>query len=94
MLEALAHPYRRELLLAPLEDNPQDRGDVDPLNTHAADEEAFSQYNIFMGHLPKLDRMGIIEWKKKEDEIIKGPEWEEYKPLLRLIAENKNELPE
>jgi hypothetical protein len=93
-LEALADPYRRQLLLALIEHNPQDHEDADPLNIHPDGDPPLSQLNIFMGHLPKLDAMGIIEWNEEADEIIKGPDWEEFEPLLRLIAENKDELPE
>lgn len=93
-LEALADPYRRQLLLALIDHNPQDDGDSDPLNIHPDGEDALSKMNIFMGHLPKLDEMGIIDWNKREHEIVKGPDWEEFEPLLQLIAENKNALPE
>ncbi|WP_154020491.1 ArsR family transcriptional regulator [Halorubrum halophilum] len=93
VLESLADPYRRQLLLALIEHNPQDDDDPDPLNIHPEGDDALSKLNIYMGHLPKLDKMGIIEWDEDEDEIIKGPDWEEFEPLLRLIAEHKDELP-
>ena len=94
VLDALADPYRRQLLLALIEHNPQDDDDSNPLNIHTEGEDTLSKLNIFMGHLPKLDEMGIIEWKEENNEIVKGPDWAEFEPLLRLIAENKDELPE
>ncbi len=94
LLEALADPYRRELLLALTEHNPQDDSDSDPLNIHPDGADEFSQLNIFMGHLPKLDELGIIDWDQDEDQITKGPDWAEFEPLLQLIAKNKDELPE
>lgn len=60
-LGALTHPYRRQLLLALIEQNPRDDGDSDPLNIHPDGEDALSKMNILVGHLPKLDEMGIIE---------------------------------
>lgn len=93
VLEALADPYRRQLLLALTEHNPQDDTDSDPLNIHPEGDDALSELNIIMGHLPKLDEMGIIEWNEEDNEVVKGPDWEEFEPLLRLIAENKDELP-
>jgi hypothetical protein len=93
VLEALADPYRRELLLALIEHNPQDEADSDPLNIHPDGEDEFSKLNILMGHLPKLHELGIINWEQDENQITKGPDWEEFEPLLRLIAENKDELP-
>lgn len=94
IFEALADPYRRQLLLSLIKSNPQDDDDPDPLNIHPeADEEPW-ELNIYMGHLPMLDGMGIIEWDEEGNEIIKGPDWAEFEPLLRLIAENKHKLPE
>jgi hypothetical protein len=93
VLEALADPYRRQLLLALIEHNPQDDGDSDPLNIHPECDDTLSKMNIFMGNPPKLDEMGIINWNKEDKEILKGPDWAEFEPLLRLIAENKEELP-
>jgi hypothetical protein len=93
VLGALADPYRRQLLLALIEHNPQDDADPDPLNIHPGGDDELSELNIYMGHLPKLDEMGIIDWNEESDEIVKGPDWEEFEPLLRLIAENKDELP-
>ena len=93
LLGALADPYRRELLFALMEHNPQDGDDSDPLNIHPEGEDAFTHLNISMGHLPKLDEMGIIDWDQDDNSISKGPDWEEFEPLLQLIAENKERLP-
>jgi hypothetical protein len=93
LLEALADGYRRELLIALLEHNPQDDGEPDPLNIHDSPEDAVSQFDIFMYHLPMLEKLGIVEWNEATDEIVKGPDWEEFAPLLRLIEEHKDELP-
>lgn len=93
LLRALADPYRRELLFALLAYDPQD-GDSGSLDIQLEDEDVFSELNIVMGHLPGLDEMGIIDWDQDEDRVAKGPDWEEFEPFLRLIAENKDELPE
>ncbi|MFC7060093.1 hypothetical protein [Halovenus salina] len=37
--------------------------------------------------------MGIIDWDQDNNQITKGPDWEEFEPLLQLIAENKDSLP-
>lgn len=94
LLGALADPYRRELLLALIQHNPQDDDDSDPLDIHPEGADAFSQMNIFMGHLPKLAELGVIDWDQDKNQISKGPDWQEFEPLLRLIAENKDRLPE
>lgn len=94
LLKVLADGYRRELLLALMDHNPQDDDDPDPLDIHGADADELSELNIFMGHLPMLREIGVIEWEEGSDQIVKGPDWDEFEPLLRLIRENKDELPE
>jgi hypothetical protein len=94
LLEALADSYRRELLLALLEHNPQDVDEADPLNIHSSESEEESQFDIFMNHLPMLDKLGVIEWDRESDEIVKGPDWEEFAPLLKLIDNHRDELPD
>jgi len=93
LLGALADPYRRELLFALIEHNPQDDDDPDPLDIHAEGEDSLGKMNIFMGHLPQLEDLGIINWDHDKSHITKGPDWEEFEPLLNLIAENKDKLP-
>lgn len=94
LLEALADSYRRELLLALLEHNPQDDDEADPLDIHDSEFDEQSQFDIFMNHLPMLDKLGIIEWNRESDEIVKGPDWEEFAPLLKLIDNHRDELPD
>jgi hypothetical protein len=93
LLNALADSYRRELLLSLLNHNPQDDDDSDPLDIHDSDFVEESQFDIFMYHLPMLDQLGIIEWERESEEIVKGPDWDEFAPLLKLIANHKDELP-
>jgi hypothetical protein len=94
-LNALSNPYRRQLLLALRNHNPQDADDTDPLNVAAdrpEDVEAL-QTELFHVHLPKLAEMGFIEWDQETNEISKGPRWDEIAPLLRLISNHRDELP-
>lgn len=95
-LDALSDPYRRQLLLALLEHNPQDDHDQDPLDIAARSEEdsELLQTELVHVHLPKLDEMGFIDWDREHNEINVGHRWEEIAPLLRLIDSNRDELPE
>lgn len=93
LLEALSDGYRRELLLALSDHNPQDDDDPDPLDIHGSDTDAVAELNIFMNHLPMLEKVGIIEWDQERDKITKGPDWEEFEPLLRLMKEHQDDLP-
>ena len=95
-LEALSNQYRRHLLVALLEHNPQDDDDVDPLNatTPSGGEVDVIQTELFHKHLPKLEEMGYIDWDRERNEINTGSNWEEIVPLLRLIDDHRDELPE
>lgn len=94
-LSALANPYRRQLLLALLDHNPQDDDDRDPLDIAAGDEEPeVLETELVHTHLPKLTDMGYITWDRTDNTISRGPEWEQIAPLLELINENRDELPD
>lgn len=45
-------------------------------------------------HLPKLDAHGFIEWDRDENEVQKGPTFDEIRPLLVLLEENREALPD
>jgi hypothetical protein len=94
-LVALSNPYRRQLLLALLISNPQDDSDTDPLGVladHADDEELESL--LLHVHLPKLEAAEVIEWNRETGDISTGPEWDTIAPLLQLIHDNRDELPD
>jgi hypothetical protein len=94
-LDALAASYRRQLLVALLEHNPQDDEDRDPLDViPEPDEPEVLQTELVHVHLPKLEELGYITWNREENTISKGPNWEEIAPLLGLIERNRDELPD
>jgi len=87
LFDALTNPYRRQLLVALLDHNPQDDDDTDPLNILTSGRKSDDlDMAISHTHLPKLERMGFIEWNKQTDEISKGPKWDETAPVLTLMA--------
>jgi len=95
LFNAIANPYRRQLLVALLEHNPQEDYDHDPLDILADGEEADGlELSIIHNHLPKLTDMGFIEWDEQTDEISKGPKWDQIAPVLTLIHEHRDELPD
>jgi len=94
-LSALGDPYRRQLLLALTEHNPQDDDDVDPLDLVAEkDEPSVLNTELVHIHLPKLEDMGYITWNRTTNKISKGPKWDDIAPLLQLIYNHQEELPE
>lgn len=96
--EALAHSYRRQLLLALFDANPQDDDDLDPLDLLAegetTDDLAVTRLELTHLHLPKLVEIGFIEWDRELGELSKGPNWREIAPLLQLMYEHRDELPD
>lgn len=95
VLAALSDPYRRQLLVALLDHNPQDDDDRDPLGIlAAADEPDVLEIELIHNHLPRLEEMGYITWNRTTNEISKGPQWDEIEPLLELIHNHQDELPD
>lgn len=96
--EALASRYRRQLLLAMFAANPQDDDGLDPLNLlkqgEATDDLDVTQVSLHHVHLPKLADMGFIQWDRESGDISRGSKWEDIAPLLRLMKNHQNELPE
>jgi len=95
MLSALSSPYRRELLVALTDHNPQDDDDLDPLELLDDDTQAdVFEMELVHNHLPKLEEMGYINWDRDTGQISKGPNWDEIAPLLSLIHNHRDELPD
>lgn len=81
--------------MALLEHNPQDDGDQDPLDILVDGQAADNlEISIIHNHLPTLSEMGFIEWDRETNEISKGPKWDEIAPVLTLIHEHRDELPD
>jgi hypothetical protein len=95
LFDALSNPYRRQLLVALLEHNPQDDDDQDPLDILIGGQAAVDLDTVMRHtHLPKLEAMGFIEWDKDADEISRGPNWNQIAPVLTLIHKHRDELPD
>jgi len=99
VFDAMGHRYRRRLLFALLDENPQDA--ADPQGAEAAllpgsgDADADRvRAMIVHSHLPKLDATGYVDWDRETGKIRKGPAWEEIAPLLALLEAHGDELPD
>lgn len=93
-LELFQNPYRRRLLVTSLDHNPEDEADI-PSDLATSDDE-FDQPVIEMTHvyLPKLEELGVIDWNRDENVVTKGPAFEELRPLLELVHNHRDELPD
>ena len=95
VLTSLSHPTRRWVLATLAERNPRDRDEFTSPDFAVADEdlELFAA-EVTYDHLPHLDRAGFIEWDRDADTIIRGPNFEAVRPLIELIHDHREELPE
>jgi hypothetical protein len=94
MLDALSDIQRRALLVALLEHNPQNDSPIviaDDEDDKAAVKELITMDHV---HLPKLAEYGFIEWDKENNEVKKGPAFDEIRPLLELLDTHNDELPD
>ena len=90
---ALSNEHRRRLLLALLEQNPQNEVTV-PEDIHVGERElTHLRNNMFHSHLPQLAETGFIEWDRDAHQVTRGPRFEEIRPLLELIDAHADELP-
>lgn len=94
MLDALGNIQRRKLLLALLNHNPQDDESVVIDAEETAGEELTRLVEMKHSHLPKLEEYGFISWNQETNQVSKGPNFEEIRPLLELLSEHEDELPE
>ena len=95
-LNVLASKYRRRLLVALLEHNPQDDEDPQiPDDVHITDENLDDlMMQMSHVHLPKLEEAGFIEWDRDTNAIRKGGKFDEIRPLLELMRNHADELPD
>jgi len=94
MFEALANAQRRQLLVALLDQDPQQEGLRLPEDIHEG-EKALDvlQTELHHLHLPQLEEAGFIEWERDSHKATKGPRFDEIQPLLRFIQDRADELP-
>lgn len=94
MVEALAKVQRRKLLIALLEHNPQDDTPA-VIDVSESDADVVERFVTMQHvHLPKLVDYGFIEWDRESHEVMKGPKFEEIRPLLELLDSHEDELPD
>ncbi|WP_435075565.1 DUF7344 domain-containing protein [Halorubrum sp. HHNYT27] len=95
-LDILANHYRRRLLIALLEHNPQDDDDTQTPVEATVEDGDLETLRVQMTHvhLPKMEDAGFIRWNREMNEVRKGPRFDEIRPLLELIHNHSDELPD
>jgi hypothetical protein len=93
-LNVLANVHRRRLLIALAQSNPQH----DQTSASSASETNSDEHDqaIVMRHvhLPKLEDRGYIDWDQEAQRVTKGPQFDDIQPLLTVLIENQEALPD
>lgn len=93
-LDVLANEYRRRVCVALV--------DREPLCVDARavadDDIAVAELNrlrtqLVHVHLPKLDAIDVVRWDRTADEVRRGSDFEEIRPLLEVLRDNADRLP-
>ncbi len=85
---ALEDRSRRQILFELLE---HDQVDSSAVRSKVAREDLPVQ--LTHNHLPKLEDMEYIAWKRDEGRIERGPKFEEIQPTLQLLRRNRDQVP-
>ncbi len=88
---ALGDQTRRQILLELLDHNPVGQP-VAATTTDTRENEKRELQRVHT-HLPKLEEMDYIVWDREHGSIVKGPNWEEIEPIVRLLSDNRGCLP-
>ncbi|ELY60651.1 DUF7344 domain-containing protein [Natronolimnohabitans innermongolicus] len=96
VLNVLENQYRRRVLVSLLEHNPLDGDDPQVPSAVELTETDLETVRIHMTHthLPKLEESRFIEWDRNANSIRKGPQFDEIRPLLELLQNHTDELPD
>ena len=86
--EALSNSRRRSLLSDLKEKNPQHV----EIGVAAEGDDTGADLRLVHVHLPKLEEYGYVSWDRETGEIVRGPDWEEVRPLLEDLEEHGEDL--
>ncbi|NIC00572.1 helix-turn-helix transcriptional regulator [Halobacterium sp. R2-5] len=94
VFRTLSDPTRRHILSKLRRHTPQPLVELEYEAFHeSADEREPPHVHLYHGHLPKLDSAGFVDWDRETDTVSRGPNYEEIRPVIDLLAENQEELP-
>ena len=95
IFRCLSHPTRRRILTRLAEHNPRHEDEFSTRGFDPDDRElTMFKTRIHHKHLPLLEKSGFLEWDREADVITRGPNFEEVRPLIDLMVNHQDELPE
>lgn len=89
---ALADRTRRDLLFRLATLPPAESVALDELVSDR-DRPAQARVQLLHVHLPKLEDLGLVAWERDRDEVRRGPDFHEVRPVLDLLDDNRSVLP-
>lgn len=93
--EILSHPYRRRILMLLSEVNPRDEDEITPEKIATEDDELEPlTTELYHLHLPKLEEASYVAWDRDTHTIRRGSRFDEIAPLIKLMHDHQDELPE
>ncbi|MDS0293751.1 DUF7344 domain-containing protein [Halogeometricum luteum] len=95
VFRALGDRTRRRVLVALSElPNADDTLSV-PEDVHEGDrDEATLETALYHNHLPLLEQAGYVRWDPDAGRVGIGDDFEEIRPVLRLLHDNRDGLPD
>jgi DNA-binding transcriptional ArsR family regulator len=91
IFESLSNRHRRMILLLLHDGTIETEADV---MLRGGDDTKEVETILTHAHLPKLEDMGYIEWDRETGGISKGPRFDEIAPVLDLLENHADELPD
>ena len=90
----LTNRHRRRLLLWFTEEDPSVEAAIPADLTFLGDDMEEIESELRHTHLPMLAEAGVIDWDQGANTVRRGPLFAEMQPLLDLLADHRDELPD
>jgi len=92
-LAALNHVNRRRVLLSLLDSETHTGGAVGLESLPLHSSESHPRVALQHVHLPKLTELGLVEADWERQTVRAGPQFEEIVSLLKLLDDNRQDIP-
>jgi hypothetical protein len=95
LVRALDDVSRRRLLVALLERSASDEAVRVPEDVHRGDRELEAlKFDLYHVHLPLLESADYVRWDRETHEVERGDAFDEIRPVLRVLHDNRDDLPD